>query len=215
MTGSMIWRRSPEELSWMPLLSPESWEGWRRQLLRLRETGLLSISHNHQPYCPQKQQPAFLGLWHRQNCQKGHVCFARASEPATLEPSPLAVSAVHLCLDLVPLSCELIWKLFGRSVKWMYLCSTILVEVDFLFMRVKFISILRTGQRSIRIPIHLLEWFCFSMTYQEIIERGTFTTCEVRKDPKDTLVILEFVQLHNCKCGVTPFSLDSTLVHQE
>lgn len=82
-------------------------------------------------------------------------------------------------------------------------------------MRVKFISILRTGQQSIRIPIHLLEWFCFSMTYQEIIERGTFMTCEVCKDPKDTLVILEFVQLHNCKCGVTPFSLDSTLVHQE
>lgn len=71
--------------TWMHVLSPESWGSWRRQLLLLRLTGLLSTSHNQQPYCPHKQQPAqLLGLWHRQNSWKGYDCFARSSQPATL-----------------------------------------------------------------------------------------------------------------------------------
>lgn len=52
------------------------------------------------------------------------------------------------------------------------------------------------------------------MTYQKIVERGTFPTCELCEEPKDTMVSLDLGRLCNCKCRVTPFPLDFTLVHQ-
>lgn len=38
----MMWGKSPGEVSWMPALPSEGWEGWRRQLLLLTGTALPS-----------------------------------------------------------------------------------------------------------------------------------------------------------------------------
>jgi len=200
----MIWGRSPGELSWMPL-PPEGWEGWRKQLLLLRGTGLLLLSLRSSSritglnLSPKSSNlPDFPGLWHQPCCQR-----AVSALPTTLAASSFASSS----RSALSWSCDF--------VQWTPLEGVQQVSKMSAFILCPFSGSWLLLHRNLFASKEQVKGVMYEDPYQKIFERGTFPTCQVCEEPKDTITSLYFAQLQNCKCRVTPFPLDFTLVHQE
>lgn len=175
----MMWGKSPGEVSWMPALPSEGWEGWRRQLLLLTGTALPSpaFRSSRSPVTDINLFPDPAGL-------------VRALKPTKMSKGPHQPwQPLLVCCSTSCFLCLFLQFLFVSS--WHFVLGGVQQNewVNVLIFQGKLISFLyellyiqRMGQR--RIPTcHCLEGFCFFMTCQKTIERGTFPTFQACEEP--------------------------------